>query len=126
MKSIDKKFVPGKGYYSICNFCGGGFYGRLNKKYHYACKVAYNNQKSAKMKKETYHFNKKLLKNEKILRSLLYLFDAKNGIDLEKAIERRFQPGVFTGIMTGKKEPWYRSIEHAFSVIGQKLFIEKI
>ena len=126
MKSIDKKFVPGKGYYSICNFCGGGFYGRLNKKYHYACKVAYNNQKSAKVKKERYRFNKRLLKNERILRRLFYLCDATNGIELEKAIGRGFQPSIFSGIMIGKKEPWYRLIKYAFSVIGQKLFIKKI
>ena len=122
----NKPFVPGKGYYTVCDFCNEGFYGRINKERHYACKVAYNNQKSAKMKKEVYHFTNRLLKNERILRRLLNLYVAKNGIDLEKAIERGFQPGVFTGIMKGKEQPWYRVFEHAFSVIGQKLFIEKI
>jgi predicted transcriptional regulator len=57
-----KEFVRGKGYKSICEWCGEEFFGRANKKYHADCKVAKqnndnsirnnNNLKEISMKKE--------------------------------------------------------------------------
>ena len=98
MENYLKPFIPGKGSRGICKFCEEEFYGRLNKLYHYECKIALNNQKASKVNQSFNPLKKTLVKNDRMLRSYMYTSLSENGIDMNLLLKQGFESKVFTGV----------------------------
>jgi hypothetical protein len=91
----NKEFIPGRGYKGICEFCGYVFFGKADKKYHPACKVAHNNQKAAMRNKDFKELRYFIIKNDEILEEFYlkgnYLFLTKRDL-----IEKGFKSSIYT------------------------------
>jgi hypothetical protein len=116
MNYYDKPFVPGKGYRGICKFCGEEFYGRLNKMYHYQCKVAFNNQKASKVNRSIDPLKRVIIKNDRILRSHFYDSLEQDGVEMNLLIKQGFQSKVFTGSFVFEGETYYRINKYAYTI----------
>ena len=112
----NKKYVPGRGYLHICDFCKIGFYGRLNKKYHKQCKVAFNNLKASKFNKTFGPIKSVIIKNEKILRNNYYESATEDGVDMDKLLAEGLDPKVFTGIYELENLKYYRCSRYLFAI----------
>lgn len=128
MENYLKSFIPGKGYRGICKFCEEEFYGRLNKLYHYECKIAHNNQKASKVNRSFNPLKKTLIKNDRILRSYMYTSLSENGIDMNLLLKQGFESKVFTGVFLGDDCTYYRINKYAYTLdkIPGKLFISTL
>ena len=128
MENYLKPFIPGKGYRGICKFCEEEFYGRLNKLYHYECKIALNNQKASKVNRSFNPLKKTLIKNDRILRSYMYTSLSENGIDMNLLLKQGFESKVFTGVFLVDDCTYYRINKYAYTLdkIPGKLFISTL
>ena len=128
MENYLKSFIPGKGYRGICKFCEEEFYGRLNKLYHYECKIALNNQKASKVNRSFNTLKKTLVKNDRILRSYMYTSLSENGIDMNLLLKQGFESKVFTGVFLVDDCTYYRINKYAYTLdkIPGKLFISTL
>ena len=112
----NKPYKPGRGYFGICKFCGEGFYGRLNKLYHYECKVAFNNQKASKVNRSFNPLKAVILKNDKILRSNSFDSIDQNGVDKTSLIKQGIDFNVFTSIIKYRDLTYYRMNKFVYSI----------
>lgn len=128
MENYLKPFIPGKGYRGICKFCEEEFYGRLNKLYHYECKIALNNQKASKVNRSFNTLKKTLVKNDRMLRSYMYTSLSENGIDMNLLLKQGFESKVFTGVFLVDDCTYYRINKYAYTLdkIPGKLFISTL
>ena len=128
MQNCLKSFIPGKGYRGICKFCEEEFYGRLNKLYHYECKIALNNQKASKVNRSFNPLKKTLVKNDRILRSYMYTSLSENGIDMNLLLKEGFESKVFTGVFLVDDCTYYRINKYAYTLdkIPGKLLISTL
>ena len=87
MKNLyDKIFIPGKGYKGYCPVCSLAFYGKADKKYHYECKVAKNNQNAAERNGKIKTIISAIKKNEKILQKYYWSSEGQDGLEREVLI----------------------------------------
>ena len=116
MENYLKPFIPGKGYRGICKFCGEEFYGRLNKLYHYECKIALNNQKASKINRSINPLKKVILKNDMVLRSNYFDDLDQNGFHMDKLIEQGFVFNKFTSVLKYENQTYRRINKFVYSI----------
>jgi hypothetical protein len=116
MENYLKPFIPGKGYRGICKFCGEEFYGRLNKLYHYECKIALNNQKASKINRSINPLKKVILKNDMVLRSNYFDDLDQNGFHMDKLIKQGFVFNKFTSVLKYENQTYRRINKFVYSI----------
>ena len=128
MENYLKPFIPGKGYRGICKFCGEEFYGRLNKLYHYECKIALNNQKASKVNRSIDPLKRVIIKNDRILKSFYYDSLDQKGVEIDVLIKHGFESKVFTGVFEDDGHTYDRINKYAYTLdkIPGKLFISTV
>jgi hypothetical protein len=114
--NYNKQFTPGMGYLGVCKFCGREFYGRLNKLYHYECKVAYNNQKASKINRSINPLKKVILKNDMVLRSNYFDDLDQNGFHMDKLIKQGFVFNKFTSVLNHENQTYRRINKFVYSI----------
>jgi hypothetical protein len=116
MENYLKPFIPGKGYRGICIFCGEEFYGRLNKLYHYECKIALNNQKASKVNRSIDPLKRVIIKNDRILKSFYYDSLDQKGLEIDVLIKHGFESKVFTGVFEDDGHTYYRINKFVYTI----------
>jgi hypothetical protein len=119
MEYYNKKYFPGKGYKGICSFCNEFFYGRLNKKYHKACKIANSNQKASRLNKEISPIKNQIIKNDHILKKYYFVSKNENGIHKNILYREGFDTTIFTSMYPLNENEYYRINKYAYYKIKE-------